>query len=57
MAEFVESLQDRVDPKGVAEGWVRVVVETMEPSTVGLWLKEQWDHDRKQPRDVASDSA
>ncbi len=41
MAKFVESLQDRVDPKGVAQGWVSVVVETMKPSTVALWVKKQ----------------
>ena len=41
MAEFIESLQDRVDPTRVAQGWVGVVVETMEPSTVGIWVKKQ----------------
>jgi hypothetical protein len=37
--EFAGSLQDRVDPDVVIEGWVGVVAETMQPSSVGVWLR------------------
>jgi hypothetical protein len=40
MEEFAGSLQDRVDPDGVVEGWLGVVAETMQPSSVGVWVRE-----------------
>jgi hypothetical protein len=37
---FAETLRDRVvDANDVAEGWVGVVSETMQPSTVGVWVR------------------
>ena len=39
MEEFTGSLQDRVDPDGVVDGWVGVVTETMQPSSVGVWVR------------------
>lgn len=38
--EFTGSLRDRVDPDGVVDGWVGVVEQTMQPATVGIWVKE-----------------
>ena len=40
MESFAGSLQGRVDSRGVVEGWVGVVSETMQPSMVGVWLRE-----------------
>jgi hypothetical protein len=39
MSEFVGSLRDRVDRDGVVEGWVGVVSETMQPTSVGVWVR------------------
>jgi hypothetical protein len=39
MDEFTDSLQDRVDPDGVVDGWISVVSKTMEPSSVSVWVK------------------
>ena len=40
MDEFSGSLRDRVDPDEVVEGWVRAVSETMQPTTVAVWVRE-----------------
>jgi hypothetical protein len=40
MDGFAGSLRDRVDPDGVVQGWVGVVSETMQPSTVAVWVRE-----------------
>ncbi|MEX1126756.1 MAG: hypothetical protein WEE53_13940 [Acidimicrobiia bacterium] len=40
MDDFAGSLRDRVDPDGVVEGWVGAVSETMQPSSVGVWVRE-----------------
>ncbi|MEX0865065.1 MAG: hypothetical protein WD269_09360 [Acidimicrobiia bacterium] len=40
MSEFAGSLRDRVDPDGVVEGWVGVVTQTMQPSSVGVWVRQ-----------------
>ena len=40
MDDFAGSLRDRVDPDGVVDGWVGVVSETMQPSTVGVWVRD-----------------
>jgi len=40
MDKFSGSLRDRVDPDGVVEGWLGTVSETMEPSTVAVWVRE-----------------
>jgi hypothetical protein len=37
--EFTLSLQDRVDPGGVVDDWVGVVVETMQPASVAVWVR------------------
>jgi len=39
MDAFSGSLRDRVDPDGVVEGWVGAVSETMQPTTVGVWIR------------------
>jgi hypothetical protein len=36
---FAGSLQERVDPSGVVDDWVGVVEETMQPVSVGVWVK------------------
>ncbi|MEX1126755.1 MAG: hypothetical protein WEE53_13935 [Acidimicrobiia bacterium] len=40
MDAFSGSLRDRVDPDGVVDGWVGAVSETMQPSTVAVWVRE-----------------
>ena len=37
--DFAGSLRSRVDPEGVVDGWVGVVSETMQPSTLSVWLR------------------
>jgi hypothetical protein len=39
MDEFAGSLRDEVDADEVVDGWVEVVEETMQPSSVGVWIK------------------
>ena len=39
MDEFSGSLRDNVDPDFVVDGWVGVVSETMQPTTVAVWVK------------------
>ncbi|CAN5870377.1 hypothetical protein BH23ACT5_BH23ACT5_06590 [soil metagenome] len=34
------SLRDGVDPDDVARGWLNVVSQTMQPTTIGLWVRE-----------------
>jgi hypothetical protein len=36
---FTDSLHERVDTHDVIDGWVNVVEETMQPMTVGVWLR------------------
>jgi hypothetical protein len=36
---FVSSMRARVDPDGLVEGWVGVVSETMQPASVGAWVR------------------
>ena len=36
---FAASLQDRVEVEKVVDGWVGVVSETMEPATIGVWVR------------------
>jgi hypothetical protein len=40
MDQFAGSLRDEVDADEVVEGWVDVVEETMQPSSVGVWVRE-----------------
>lgn len=39
MDEFATSLRDEVDEEAVVDGWRGVVVETMHPSSVGVWVR------------------
>jgi hypothetical protein len=36
---FSSSLQERVEPESVVDGWVGVVEGTMQPVSVGVWVK------------------
>jgi hypothetical protein len=40
MDEFASSLRDRVDADDVVVGWIEVVAETIQPSAVGVWVRE-----------------
>lgn len=40
MDRFAGSSQDRVDTQGVVDGWVAVVSETMQPTSVAVWVRE-----------------
>jgi hypothetical protein len=40
MDGFAESLRDEVDSDEVMTGWVGVVTETMQPTSVSVWMKE-----------------
>lgn len=37
---FTETLRDTVDPNVVVDGWVDVVEVTMQPSALGVWVRE-----------------
>jgi hypothetical protein len=37
---FAGSLQDRVDSEGLVNGWVGVVSETMQPTSVSVWVRD-----------------
>jgi hypothetical protein len=39
IGSFVVTLRDQVDTTGLIDGWVGVVSETMQPSTVGAWVR------------------
>lgn len=39
MDGFAATLKDRVDSDEVVEGWVGVVNQTMEPTSIGVWLR------------------
>jgi hypothetical protein len=43
MDQFAGSLQDRADSGGMVEGWLGVVSETMQPSSVGVWVREDFE--------------
>ena len=36
---FAASLRDRTDPDDVLDGWVGVITDTMQPSTIGVWMR------------------
>lgn len=36
---FIGSLRDRVDPTSLVDGWVTVVADTMQPGSVGVWVR------------------
>jgi hypothetical protein len=39
MAAFAGTLQEELEVAGIAGGWARVVSETMEPVSVGIWVR------------------
>ncbi len=39
--DFTGHLRDWVDPEGMVDGWVGVVSETMQPASVGVWVRER----------------
>ena len=39
MADFSNSLQDRVDSDSILEGWRAVVTDTMQPATLSVWVR------------------
>ena len=40
MDGFAYSLRDRVDPEEVMTGWVEVVSSTMQPDSIGMWVRD-----------------
>ena len=45
MDRFADTLRTDVGPEGVAEGWVSVVSATMNPSVVGVWIRQETRND------------
>jgi hypothetical protein len=41
MDAFSGSLRDQVDPVRVIDGWVRVVSDTLQPATAGVWVRQR----------------
>jgi len=41
MDGFALSLRDRVDPEEVMNGWVGVVSSTMQPDSIGMWVRDE----------------
>jgi hypothetical protein len=39
MSDFSGSLRDRVDADQIVDGWCTVVTDTMQPSSVGVWIR------------------
>jgi hypothetical protein len=39
MSQFIGSLRDGVDLENIAGSWRAVVGETMQPSSVGVWIR------------------
>jgi len=39
MDDFAGRLREQLDPGGVAQGWAQVVSDTMQPASVGMWIK------------------
>jgi hypothetical protein len=39
MDEFAGRLQEELDAGGIAHGWASVVAETMQPASVGIWVR------------------
>lgn len=40
MDDFVGHLREQTDAGGIAAGWASVVTDTMQPSTVGVWIRD-----------------
>lgn len=41
MDRFAGSIRDEVDTERLVEGWVGVIEETMQPSSVGVWVRDE----------------
>jgi uncharacterized membrane protein YbhN (UPF0104 family) len=41
MDSFASTLRDRVEVGDVVDGWVGVVSETMQPTAVGVWIRDR----------------
>lgn len=41
MEGFAGSLRDRLDANSLIEGWVGVVSKTMQPHSIGIWVRKQ----------------
>ena len=41
MDGFAVSLRDHVDPEEVMNGWVGVVSSTMQPDSIGMWVRDE----------------
>lgn len=39
MDEFAGRLREQLDVGGIADGWTRVVSDTMQPSSLGIWMR------------------
>lgn len=39
---FGSSLRDRIDTDGVGDGWMATVIETMNPTTAALWVRNRY---------------
>lgn len=39
MDEFAGRLRGQLDSRGIADGWAHVVSETMQPASVGIWVR------------------
>lgn len=44
MDGFASSLRDRIDPEEVMTGWVEVVSSTMQPDSIGMWVRDAEVH-------------
>lgn len=41
VGQFTATLQEQVDPGEVVDGWMEVVEDTMQPASVGVWMRSQ----------------
>lgn len=41
LEDFGSQVRDEVDPERLAEAWISTVSETLEPSSIGVWIKDE----------------
>ncbi len=41
LEDFGSQVRDEVDPERLAEAWISAVSETLEPSSIGVWIKDE----------------